>query len=88
MTRQISEGRKAAYYVGMVLTILGALSFGSVFVTAALNFGNFTNFEADARSSMLRAFGGMVLMIVGTIIRMIGARGLDLFAGCGGLSTQ
>ena len=76
MTRQISEGRKAAYYGGMVLTILGALSFGSVFVTAALNFGNFTNFEADARSSMLRAFGGMVLMIVGTIIRMIGARGL------------
>lgn len=76
MTKQISEGRKAAYYLGMVLMVIGGLMFFSTFITGAMHFGDFSNFEADARSNMLRAFGGMAFLIVGGAIRGIGARGL------------
>ena len=76
MAKQISEERKTAYYLGMVLMVIGGLLFFSVFITGAMNFGNFNNFEANARSSMFRAFGGMALLIFGAIIRGIGARGL------------
>lgn len=76
MTRQISEERKTAYYVGMGLMILGGILFASTFVTFAMHFGDFSNFESDAKSNMFRAFGGMALLVVGGIIRGIGARGL------------
>ena len=76
MAKQISEGRKAAYYLGALLMGIGALLFVSVFVTGALNFGNFSNFEENARSSGLRAIGGMVLVVLGAIVRGVGARGL------------
>ena len=76
MSRQISEERKTAYYLGMVLMVLGGLLFFSVFITGAMNFGNFNNFEAHARSGMFRGFGGMALLVMGGILRGIGARGL------------
>ena len=76
MTKQISEERKTAYYLGMVLMVIGGLFFFSVFITGAMNFGNFSNFEANARSSMFRAFGGMFLLTLGGFIRSIGAQGL------------
>lgn len=76
MTRQISEERKTAYYLGMGLMILGGILFASTFVTFAMHFGDFSNFESNARSGMFRAFGGIVLLIIGGIIRVIGARGL------------
>jgi len=50
--------------------------FISVFITGAMNFGNFNNFHSQARSSMFRAIGGMILLITGGMIRGIGARGL------------
>lgn len=74
--RQISEERQAAYYLGGTLIVIGFLLFFSVFVSGAMNFGKFDNFEADARSSMFRAFGGMVLIIIGAVIQGIGRRGL------------
>ena len=76
MTEQISPERKAAYYLGAVLMVVGGLLFLSVFITGALNFGNFSNFQANARSSMFRALGGMAILMAGGIIRGIGARGL------------
>jgi len=76
MTKRISEGRKTAYYLGMGLMILGGILFASTFVTFAMNFGDFSNFESNARSDMLRAFGGMALLVIGGIVRGIGARGL------------
>jgi hypothetical protein len=74
--RKISEERKALYYIGMVVMVIGIILFISVFVTGISNFGNFDNFEGQAKSSMARAFGGMALMVVGGILRGIGARGL------------
>ena len=76
MKQPISEERKKAYYLGMALTVIGGLTFASVFVTFLIHFGDFSNFESNARSSMLRAFLGMALMVAGRIIQLIGARGL------------
>jgi len=76
MPRQISDERKVAYYVGMGLLILGGLLFASTFVTFLMHFGDFDNFEARAKSMGFRAFGGMVLVIIGAIIQGIAAKGL------------
>lgn len=76
MPRHISDERKTAYYLGMGLQILGGLLFASTFVTFLMHFGDFTDFEARAKSRGFRAFGGMALLIIGGIIRGIGARGL------------
>lgn len=76
MSQKISEERKTAYYIGMGLMVLGGILFASTFVTFIAHFGDFSNFEARAKSDATRAFGGMALLIVGSIIRGIGARGL------------
>jgi F0F1-type ATP synthase membrane subunit c/vacuolar-type H+-ATPase subunit K len=76
MAKKISEERKSAYYIGMGLTVVGVLLFASTFVTFAMRFGDFSNFESNAKSEMFRALGGMALMIVGGIISGIGAGGL------------
>jgi hypothetical protein len=76
MTRHISSERKTAYYLGALLMAVGALLFFSVFITAAMNFGSFNNFAWQAKSIMLRAMAGMALLVVGGMLRGIGARGL------------
>jgi hypothetical protein len=79
MTQQISEERKMAYYLGMLLMVIGGLLFFSVFITGVRNFGNLgnvSNFASNAQSSMFRAIFGMALMFVGGIMRGVGARGL------------
>jgi hypothetical protein len=57
------------------MAAIGLLMFLSVFVSAALHFGDFSNFESDARSMGLRAVGGMLLMIAGMATLMVGAAG-------------
>ena len=74
--RNVSEGRKAVFVLGQIVFVLGILSFGSVFVTAALNFGNFDDFPGQMRSSGLRAFGGMALLMTGGVLMGIGRAGL------------
>jgi hypothetical protein len=76
MSRKISEDRKAAYYVGMLLQIFGGLLFASVFVTFTMRFGDFTDFVDRTKSEALRAFTGMALMMIGGFIRGVGAKGL------------
>jgi len=79
MGRKISEERKTAYYFGMVLMIIGGLLFASTFLTAVMDIGDFPDFDefdAHAKSAAIRAFGGMALLIIGGIIRGVGARGL------------
>ncbi|TWT88435.1 hypothetical protein Mal64_19160 [Pseudobythopirellula maris] len=74
--KQVSEGRKAVYYVGMGMSLLGLLLFLSTFVTFAMNFGNFNNFRGRAQSGMLRAFSGVVLLIAGGAVTTVGRAGL------------
>ncbi|MCC6798152.1 MAG: SHOCT domain-containing protein [Candidatus Hydrogenedentes bacterium] len=75
-TREISEGRKILFYIGGIIAVVGFLTFGSVFVSGALNFGNFDNFEARGRSMGLRAIGGMGLIVAGMVLQGIGRVGL------------
>jgi hypothetical protein len=74
--RDLSDGRKAAYYVGNAVSVIGLLLFLSVFLTFAMHFGDFSNFEADARSSMFRAISGIVLVAVGQVIARVGRSGM------------
>jgi hypothetical protein len=76
MARKISEGRKGLFYVGGAISLVGLIMFLSTFVSFATNFGNLDNFEGIAKSMMVRAFGGMILMIVGSAIRSMGRAGL------------
>lgn len=76
MSRHISEERKSAFYLGTGLMVLGGILFLSTFVTFMVHFGDFTNFESNAKSSMIRAFGGLILLIAGSVIRGMGAHGL------------
>lgn len=78
--RTFSSNRKLLYYAGMAVSVMGILLFLSTFVTFLANFGNFNNFEARARSGGYRAFGGMVLIVVGGILTRVAARG---WAGSG-----
>lgn len=71
----ISEARKTTYYFGLTLTVLGALLFGSVFVSFAIHFGEFDPNPGFGQSFVARGFGGMVLMIVGGLVSSIGSRG-------------
>jgi len=73
---RISPERKKLYYVGNAIGALGLLIFLSVFVTSALNFGNFENFDAQGRSFALRAVLGFVLIFAGGAISKVGAEGL------------
>jgi hypothetical protein len=73
--RQIPPQRKAIFRLGQILALLGFVSFMSTFVSAALNFGDFSNFEADTRSMALRAVGGMIMMIVGGGLITFGVAG-------------
>lgn len=74
--RDVPSERKAAYYVGMAMTVVGLLVFLSVFVTGLMHFGDFTDFSERARSEGLRAVFGMALMVVGSLVQRAGARGL------------
>lgn len=76
--RHISPNRKALYRAGQIISVLGLLSFLSVFVSAALNFGDFTDFDGRVRSMGLRAVGGMIMMFLGIALTTIG------FAGAAG----
>lgn len=76
MSKQISSERKAAYYVGMILMVIGGLLFFSVFITGIMRFGDFSNFEGNAKSTMFRAVIGMAILFIGGLVKGIGARGL------------
>lgn len=74
--RNISEERKTIYYLGMILIVVGILTFGSVFVTGAMNFGNFDNFDGQVRSSAIRGVAGMAMMMLGGVLAAVGRAGL------------
>ena len=73
--RQISPERKMFYHGGQALMVIGFLLFLSVFVTGAMNFGNFSNFHGQVQSSAFRAISGMVMIIIGGGLMSVGAKG-------------
>jgi len=73
--RQVSTQRKAQHRLGTIFVAVGMLMFLSVFVSAALHFGDFSDFEVRVRSMGLRAVGGMALMIGGFVLITLGVAG-------------
>jgi hypothetical protein len=78
--RKVSPDRKAIYYVGSALAVVGVVLFLSFFVTSLANFGNFENFNERAKSGGIRLFSGIVLIAIGQVLRRLGTLGL---AGAG-----
>lgn len=74
--RQIPPERKAIYYIGIAIAVIGFICFISTFFSAASSFGDFTNFEQRARSDGTRAITGMVLIFAGSVMAAIGRMGL------------
>jgi hypothetical protein len=74
--RQVPPQRKTLYYVGMTVTALGLLIFISVFISAALHFGDFSNFEHLGRSMAARAIFGFLMFAGGGYLMRIGRMGL------------
>jgi hypothetical protein len=73
--RQISPQRKGLYYFGNGIALVGIALFLSTFISAAVHFGDFTDFRARGRNMALRSFGGMIMMIVGGAIAGVGRAG-------------
>lgn len=59
----------------MGLFVLGVLFFLSVFLSAALHFGDFSNLAERSRSMMFRAILGAGLVTVGGVLRTVGRMG-------------
>ena len=76
MSEKISEGRKFVYYIGTGVMVIGGIMFASTFFVVFSAFGDHSNMDSLGQTFAIRGFGGMVLLIAGTIIRGIGARGL------------
>ncbi len=76
MTKQISTGRKASYYIGMVMIVAGFLVFASNFLIIGSSVANPSQASAAPVGFMARALGGMALIVVGAFVRRMGARGL------------
>jgi hypothetical protein len=74
MSREISDSRKAAYYIGLGLMVFGGIIFASTFVV--MEFWDFSDFQLQAKFETGVALVGVVLLLVGAITRRIGARGL------------
>ncbi len=78
--KSLPAWRRQLHFVGLVLIVLGGISFGSTFITFAAHFGDFDNFAGNARSDMLRAAVGMFLMIGGGVVMGVARGGM---AGAG-----
>jgi len=69
----ISKERKVTYYIGIGMIVLGFILFISVF----FSFASFMNnpFGSSGSPSFTNSILGMVLMIAGSIVMNIGAKG-------------
>ncbi|MDF2673542.1 MAG: hypothetical protein K0R09_1807 [Clostridiales bacterium] len=75
---KISSERKATYYVGLGMIVLGFILFISVFFSMASFMSNpfgEGGFGFSKGPSFINAIIGIILMIVGSIVMNIGARG-------------
>ncbi len=70
---KISEERKTAYYIGMGMMILGFILFISVFFSAASYMND--PFISGREPNFMAPVVGMVLMIAGSFVMNIGAKG-------------
>lgn len=70
---KISKERKMAFYIGTGMMVIGFILFISVFFSFIFIMNN--PFGMGPGSFMARPIIGMILMISGSVVRTIGARG-------------
>jgi len=70
---KITNTRKATYYIGTVMMVLGFILFISVFFSVAMFMNN--PFGSSKGPSFTNSILGMVLLIIGSIVKNIGAKG-------------
>jgi len=73
MKKKISNERKALYYIGMGMMIIGVILFLSTFVVAFM--GNPFEMMASGRNPMGNSIIGFIMIFIGGIVMNIGARG-------------
>ncbi|NLX70319.1 MAG: zinc ribbon domain-containing protein [Clostridiales bacterium] len=72
----IPKGRKAAYYIGIAMIALGFILFISVFVSVASHINDPLAFiDGRGTPSFANSIIGIILIIVGSIVMNIGAKG-------------
>ena len=74
--KKISPQRRGLYYGGMALTALGFVMFIAVFISMAASFGNFDPMQGNPAGSFVWAAAGVVLIVIGGLMKRVGARGL------------
>jgi len=76
--RNVSTERKATYYIGLVMVIIGFLVFFSIFISVAVGFSEpmMPGEDAGMDSMAIRGVLGMGLMIGGSFMMNVGSRGL------------
>ncbi|MDD4081302.1 MAG: zinc ribbon domain-containing protein [Eubacteriales bacterium] len=73
----ISAARKALYYTGLGLVVAGIATFLIGFVSVAVSFGRPMDMFAQGQgTSFILPFAGIVMAIIGSVLKNIGARGL------------
>lgn len=72
----ISPGRKALYYTGLGLMALGLVLFLTGFLSAVSSFGDIERSLRGMPSLFSLPFIGVVLIIIGSLLRAAGAKGL------------
>src|ERR1051326_1478937 len=76
MGRRISEERRVAYYTGIAMITAGLTLCGSTIVIGALHSTRMSTFTTEFAPPVILFMVGMGLMLLGAIVRGIGARGL------------
>lgn len=71
MSNKISSERKAFYYIGLVLIVVGFI----LFISNIFTFGSDDMFYGGALTFMARPLVGMICVIIGSILRSIGEKG-------------
>lgn len=71
MSNKISQERKALYYIGMVLIVIGFI----LFISNIFTFGNYDVFFQGPSAFMARPLVGMICIIIGSILMNIGKKG-------------
>jgi hypothetical protein len=76
--RDVSPGRRSAYYAGMVLIVLGFLLFLSNFFNTGVSAPapGQPSFSPSMGGILSRALGGMALIVIGSFLMRAGKAGL------------
>lgn len=75
-SKDIAPWRKGLYYAGLALMVIGLVAFLSVFVNGFISFSRPFGAFDEGLGFMVWGMVGFILMLIGSVMRGIGARGL------------